>query len=40
MLTRYDFGNPVCCQKVRITVRAKGAGKAKKVLDCFGRASR
>ena len=24
MLTRYDFGNSVCCQKVRITMRAKG----------------
>lgn len=24
MLTLYDFGNSVCCQKVRITMRAKG----------------
>ncbi len=24
MLTLYDFGNSVCCQKVRITLRAKG----------------
>jgi glutathione S-transferase len=24
MLTVYDFGNSVCCQKVRITLRAKG----------------
>jgi len=23
MLTLYDFGNSVCCQKVRITMRAK-----------------
>ena len=24
MITLYDFGNSVCCQKVRITLRAKG----------------
>ena len=24
MLTLYDFGNSVCCQKVRITMRVKG----------------
>jgi hypothetical protein len=24
MLTLYDFGNSVCCQKVRSTMRAKG----------------
>jgi hypothetical protein len=24
MLTLYDFGNSVCCQKVRITMRTKG----------------
>ena len=24
MLTLYDFGNSVCCQKVRITLCAKG----------------
>jgi glutathione S-transferase len=24
MLTLYDYGNSVCCQKVRITLRAKG----------------
>jgi glutathione S-transferase len=24
MLTLYDFGNSVCCQKVRITLREKG----------------
>ena len=24
MLTLYDFGNSVCCQKVRITMCAKG----------------
>jgi glutathione S-transferase len=24
MLTLFDFGNSVCCQKVRITLRAKG----------------
>ena len=24
MLTLYDFGNSVCCQKVRVTMRAKG----------------
>jgi glutathione S-transferase len=23
MLTLYDFGNSVCCQKVRITMRVK-----------------
>ena len=28
-LILYDFGNSVCCQKVRITLRAKG-------LDCAG----
>jgi Glutathione S-transferase len=24
MLTLYDYGNSVCCQKVRITLREKG----------------
>jgi hypothetical protein len=26
MLRLYDFGNSVCCQKARITMRAKGRG--------------
>jgi glutathione S-transferase len=35
MLTLYDFGNSVCCQKVRITMRAKGLDWDSIKVDLF-----
>jgi glutathione S-transferase len=35
MLTLYDFGNSVCCQKVRITLRAKGLDWEAVRVDLF-----
>jgi glutathione S-transferase len=35
MLTLYDFGNSVCCQKVRITMRAKGLEWEAVKVDLF-----
>ena len=35
MLTLYDFGNSVCCQKVRITLRAKGLAWEAVTVDLF-----
>jgi glutathione S-transferase len=35
MLTLYDFGNSVCCQKVRITMRAKGLDWESVNVDLF-----
>jgi glutathione S-transferase len=35
MLTLYDFGNSVCCQKVRITMRAKGLHWEPVKVDLF-----
>ena len=35
MLTLYDFGNSVCCQKVRITMRAKGLDWKSIKVDLF-----
>jgi glutathione S-transferase len=35
MLTLYDFGNSVCCQKVRITLRAKGLAWTAIPVDLF-----
>src|SRR5262245_61971129 len=35
MLTLYDFGNSVCCQKVRITLRAKGLRWESVKVDLF-----
>jgi glutathione S-transferase len=35
MLTLYDFGNSVCCQKVRITMRAKGLDWQAVRVDLF-----
>jgi glutathione S-transferase len=35
MLTLYDFGNSVCCQKVRITMRAKGLAWEAVNVDLF-----
>jgi glutathione S-transferase len=35
MLTLYDFGNSVCCQKVRITLRAKGLDWQSVKVDLF-----
>jgi glutathione S-transferase len=35
MLTLYDFGNSVCCQKVRITMRAKGLDWVSVKVDLF-----
>jgi glutathione S-transferase len=35
MLTLYDFGNSVCCQKVRITMRAKGLDWESVEVDLF-----
>ena len=35
MLTLYDFGNSVCCQKVRITMRAKGLDWESIKVDLF-----
>jgi glutathione S-transferase len=35
MLTLYDFGNSVCCQKVRITLRAKGLDWDAVPVDLF-----
>ena len=35
MLTLYDFGNSVCCQKVRITMRAKGLAWQAVNVDLF-----
>ena len=35
MLTLYDFGNSVCCQKVRITMRAKGLTWEPVKVDLF-----
>ena len=35
MLTLYDFGNSVCCQKVRITMRAKGLAWESVEVDLF-----
>ena len=35
MLTLYDFGNSVCCQKVRITMRAKGLTWKSVKVDLF-----
>jgi glutathione S-transferase len=35
MLTLYDFGNSVCCQKVRITMRAKGLDWEAVRVDLF-----
>jgi glutathione S-transferase len=35
MLTLYDFGNSVCCQKVRITLRAKGLDWDSVKVDLF-----
>ncbi len=35
MLTLYDFGNSVCCQKVRIMMRAKGLDWDSVKIDLF-----
>jgi len=35
MLTLYDFGNSVCCQKVRITMQAKGLAWESVKVDLF-----
>ena len=35
MLTLYDFGNSVCCQKVRITLRAKDLDWEARRVDLF-----
>jgi glutathione S-transferase len=35
MLTLYDFGNSVCCQKVRITMRVKGLTWDSVKVDLF-----
>lgn len=35
MLTLYDFGNSVCCQKVRITMRTKGLDWQSIRVDLF-----
>jgi glutathione S-transferase len=35
MLTLYDFGNSVCCQKVRITLTEKGLAWAPIRVDLF-----
>jgi glutathione S-transferase len=35
MLTLYDFGNSVCCQKVRITLREKGLDWEPVKIDLF-----
>jgi len=35
MLTLYDFGNSVCCQKVRITMHAKGLDWTSVKVDLF-----
>ena len=35
MLTLFDFGNSVCCQKVRITMRAKGLSWEPVKVDLF-----
>ena len=35
MLLLYDFGNSVCCQKVRITLRAKGLDWEAVRVDLF-----
>jgi glutathione S-transferase len=35
MITLYDFGNSVCCQKVRITLRAKGLDWQATKVDLF-----
>jgi len=35
MLTLYDFGNSVCCQKVRITLTAKGLAWDAIPIDLF-----
>jgi glutathione S-transferase len=35
MLTLYDFGNSVCCQKVRITLKAKGLAWQAVKVDLF-----
>lgn len=35
MLALYDFGNSVCCQKVRITLRAKGLDWEARRVDLF-----
>ena len=35
MLTLYDFGNSVCCQKVRITMHAKGLSWEPVKVDLF-----
>ena len=35
MLTLYDFGNSVCCQKVRITLREKGLDWESVKVDLF-----
>jgi glutathione S-transferase len=35
MLTLFDFGNSVCCQKVRITMRAKGLDWESVKVDLF-----
>jgi glutathione S-transferase len=35
MITLYDFGNSVCCQKVRITLRAKGLDWEAIKVDLF-----
>jgi glutathione S-transferase len=35
VLTLYDFGNSVCCQKVRITMRAKGLDWESVKVDLF-----
>jgi glutathione S-transferase len=35
MLTLFDFGNSVCCQKVRITLRAKGLEWEAHRVDLF-----
>jgi glutathione S-transferase len=35
MLTLYDYGNSVCCQKVRITLRAKGVDWNAIKVDLF-----
>lgn len=41
MLTLYDFGNSVCCQEVRITLRAKALDRESFNLDPVqGRAIR
>ena len=34
-LILYDFGNSVCCQKVRITLRAKGLDWKAIPVDLF-----